>query len=610
MSAPQFQTVLFIHEDAVRLFYLPQKNWHALEETAVLTEPIPAAMREKLSDKNVLVLVGDSYCGHLQFSRDNKKTQLTEAAITQVLQDEYEIDTDAYDLSWQNFVLSRQLVQLSVSGVEKEVLAQTQKWLEGTGAKKVWVMPFAWFLSTLKSVDPALIALLIDDQIHVSHHYLGIDDARVLDVDDLGKYVKARQKERKETHLLYLQSPARKRKSVEKQLASVEISTQSLLTETSDDVLLDVIQAVFAKGQETLGELLHFEFESSPSSAADESVAAVASLPVPATPAQPASDLPRPQPPVSLRNAVEVEDEDVNEEQATEPESVVSSVQADADQTAEGSPKPKTVEAAEELTQDLPTESVSEVASFSPAAAASLVDKEVPDTSRFASALDRDLQEDTDIEEPAHDVLVEEEPAQDKSSQILASLKEAGVHTTNAQRYAQMEEKKSWKGPIFVFFFVVIITAVVGGAIFWSQEGTDAFLAMFPNFRNQSPVQMASPTPTPSIEPSPAVQATASAQPAPQTEIDKTKPTILVLNATGITGFAGKVKSQLEKAGWENVTVGNATGTYSDATFVQTEMTDLLPTLGEDLDKTLKETSNITEAQAVKYDVVIVLAEE
>ena len=154
--------------------------------------------------------------GHLQFSQENKKSKLNEAAIKQLLEEEYDIDVEVYDLNWQSFTLSRQLVQLSVSGVEQEVLEKVRDWLVPTGAKKVWLMPFAWFISTLKSVDPALIAVLIDNEIHVSHHYLGIDDARVLSQEDLPKYIQVRQKERKETHLLYVQSPSRKRKSIDK----------------------------------------------------------------------------------------------------------------------------------------------------------------------------------------------------------------------------------------------------------------------------------------------------------------------------------------------------------------------------------------------------------
>ena len=42
-----------------------------------------------------------------------------------------------YDLNWQNFTLSRQLVQLSVSGVEQEVLEKVRDWLVPTGAKSV-----------------------------------------------------------------------------------------------------------------------------------------------------------------------------------------------------------------------------------------------------------------------------------------------------------------------------------------------------------------------------------------------------------------------------------------------------------------------------------------
>ena len=154
-------------------------------------------------------------------------------------------------------------------------------------------MPFAWFISTLKSVDPALIAVLIDNEIHVSHHYLGIDDARVLSQEDLPKYIQVRQKERKETHLLYVQSPSRKRKSIDKSLKDLEITTQSLLSDSTDDTLLDVVQAVLTKGTESLGELLHFEMEFA-GKTEDNQAAVPATVPA-------VSELPPPQPPAALQ---------------------------------------------------------------------------------------------------------------------------------------------------------------------------------------------------------------------------------------------------------------------------------------------------------------------
>ena len=48
MSAPQFQSVVFVHQDTVRLFYLPQKNWHSLDGSFDLAEAAPKEVVERL----------------------------------------------------------------------------------------------------------------------------------------------------------------------------------------------------------------------------------------------------------------------------------------------------------------------------------------------------------------------------------------------------------------------------------------------------------------------------------------------------------------------------------------------------------------------------------
>jgi hypothetical protein len=677
MSAPQFQSVVFVQQDTARIFHLPQKNWHSVEGEFKLTEDAPPEAIDKLKGKNVLVLLSDAYCGHMQFNQENKKSKLTEAAIKQLLEDDYDIDTSAYEFNWQNYTISRQLVQVSVSGVEQDILDKVKDWLEPTSAKKVWLMPFAWFVSTLKTVDPALIAVMIGQNAYVSHHYLGIDDARVLTKEDLPKYVGARQKERKETHLMYLQTPTRQRKAVEKLLKSVDITTQSLLSDSTEDALLDVIQAVFTKNLASLGELLHFEMEFAGDDESAETPSLTAkSAKTAAVAGAAAMDLPKPQPPASLRDTSLTEDEDLEvlddlgESAETVDEPSKSAKSAIDDEDLESADEQ---EATTDSADEMPADSVSGGQAISAdAAALAAADPEIPSFLRSNVSEstkdsteekldDKSAQAKVPVETPSEktveiadetnadkvntdetsadkelsakaeklagtdDSKVQTDKVQvDKSDEVFASLKNVGgVQSDYNRRYVEMEEKRSWKGPIAVFLLVALTTIVIGGAVVasagsipslssWSLDSVTSYLSGLVANPEESPEPepAITPSPEPPATPSPEPTATESAQLEELAEVDKAETSVLILNATGINGLAGRVRTQLVQAGWEDVAVGNATGTYNDATFVMSENEAAIATIGEDLNRDLRATEDISETQASQYDIVIVLADE
>jgi hypothetical protein len=128
-----------------------------------------------------------------------------------------------------------------------------------------------------------------------------------------------------------------------------------------------------------------------------------------------------------------------------------------------------------------------------------------------------------------------------------------------------------------------------------------------------------------SLDQNPAVQATPSAQaaapspsplpsPSPTAAIAKDKTRVLVVNATTISGKAGKVKKSLTDAGYKTVDTGNAKGEYqTPGTYLLTTTDNpaLLSQLTTDSGLTL---SSSTADKAIEdpksaYDAVIVLAE-
>src|SRR5690606_300588 len=75
--------------------------------------------------------------------------------------------------------------------------------------------------------------------------------------------VATRQKERKETHLLYAQATASTMKKLDKILAKLDITVQPLLPDSKDASLLAMIEEVISRGSEKLPDLLHFAVEGS-----------------------------------------------------------------------------------------------------------------------------------------------------------------------------------------------------------------------------------------------------------------------------------------------------------------------------------------------------------
>lgn len=125
----------------------------------------------------------------------------------------------------------------------------------------------------------------------------------------------------------------------------------------------------------------------------------------------------------------------------------------------------------------------------------------------------------------------------------------------------------------FLFLLIFVITIALGigvGLAILKLTGKDFF-----NKENL-------PTPEPTLLPTPisatlvpeasgAAEASASGttateveEEAEKEELDLTKLNVLVVNATGIAGYAGETKTALEKEGFTKVKTGNSKGTYDD----------------------------------------------
>ncbi|MFZ5376863.1 MAG: LytR C-terminal domain-containing protein [Patescibacteria group bacterium] len=120
---------------------------------------------------------------------------------------------------------------------------------------------------------------------------------------------------------------------------------------------------------------------------------------------------------------------------------------------------------------------------------------------------------------------------------------------------------------------------------------------------------------TEAVNPQPTViAAEPTATPTPAPEIKKDEYDVLVVNATKVAGYAGKIGDKLKTGGFTSIKTSNAKGDYDEAGFyvlMPTEDKNLVAALAKDSGLELEFAEGFeTEDAKGQYDVVIVLAEE
>ncbi|OGE10136.1 hypothetical protein A3A60_00515 [Candidatus Curtissbacteria bacterium RIFCSPLOWO2_01_FULL_42_26] len=125
--------------------------------------------------------------------------------------------------------------------------------------------------------------------------------------------------------------------------------------------------------------------------------------------------------------------------------------------------------------------------------------------------------------------------------------------TGPAPIYQQSQEKNA------KWLWLLIILIILGAVALAFFKGVGPFGKISPFVKKE----VASPTPA-------SVSSTDfSASPSPsETEVDRAKPAVRVLNGSGVAGLAASVKDMLENLGWRVASIGNA----DSSDYAQTEI--------------------------------------
>lgn len=215
-----------------------------------------------------------------------------------------------------------------------------------------------------------------------------------------------------------------------------------------------------------------------------------------------------------------------------------------------------------------------------------------------------------------------ETPVQENLTSAKVETKKPLVTAEPLTAKRESEKKSNKKGSmgqffkkffLFLLIFVAVIALGIGvGLLILKLSGKDFFNEE--NLPTPEPTLLPTPVPVeiiPVASESAQASKSASLKEEATTKVAVNKLKILVVNATGIAGYAGETKTALEKDGFVGVKTGNAKGTYDDTgvfVLMADKDTAIIKTLETASGKTLTydEDYQIEDASGA-YDAVIVL---
>lgn len=184
-----------------------------------------------------------------------------------------------------------------------------------------------------------------------------------------------------------------------------------------------------------------------------------------------------------------------------------------------------------------------------------------------------------------------EENLEIESAKVQESQSDVSLENTVE---TQVDQQESTNYLFIIVPVALLVGALVGGLITY--------------FSGLSKISSTDPTPTPAVTVEPVINSSPS--PSPVSSLKKDELKIQILNASGVSGAAGKVKILLNDAGYKSVDTGNAS--ISDLSQTEVSIKD---SKKEYLDVIIKDLSKSYDAveskkalpSSSKYDLVITL---
>jgi hypothetical protein len=211
--------------------------------------------------------------------------------------------------------------------------------------------------------------------------------------------------------------------------------------------------------------------------------------------------------------------------------------------------------------------------------------------------------EEVEDENTSVDSEVENQENNSKFEEVNVKTEANTPETKNTLNEIQEEVEDDEVNDKPKYLWIIVPTALLVGAL---VGGLITYFSGISNMNTNSNEVVSTSTPSAVATNIPESQATAT----PSSSLKKETLKVQVLNGSGISGLAGKVKTMLEGLGYKSVSVGNA----SSSSFEQTEVA-VKESKNEYLDVLIKDLSKDYDAVEAKkplsasssYDVVITL---
>ncbi len=489
--------------------------------------------------------------------------------------------------------------RVQLSALEKTVLKPLTDVFPESGELKINnVYPLSWVTKSLISLEPSISVVQMGAKLYMAQHYIGIDqanDAEIEDVDKLIESIKTLKGAEPSIQTVYLLANALVESKLGDGLKGT-LPVQQLAKDDEESEMPSYIKQVAEAAVKSI-DIKEYQIPSFIFSGVDGTAEVIGeTLTKEKLTTDDVKDEVVLPPPTELGTTANEDLTIVNEELDTEPEKT-KEVEASSNEVAETKTEEEpTVVASTEVATEKETMKIEDKEPTK--TELETVAETTTEVKEKTAILKTEDKQTSEVKEVDLRQFMSEETTEPK-----AEVKETAV----VEKVAEQSKKQVIKNDtginnmvkmVFVALVSFFITVGIGLGIglgfltFTNNQQAN-------NNAPQTPVAEVSPTAEPTTEP--------TSEP-----IDRTKYSVLVVNATTKAGYAGEIATVLEEAGFEDVTAANAKGDYDEGNFVlaNTEEAELLKTLASDTDLTFSFLADKeVEDSADKYDFVIVLAE-
>jgi hypothetical protein len=575
-----------------------QINGEFIDDNEFIAENVEKLVSKLESEEYYLILPDFLFTNTIVEAEETSETKIKEYLTSDLLPS---LDLTPQSHHLKTFVLMEHggKSKIQLSALEKSLIGVVSQKLATQDVKITGVLPLSWTIKSIVSLEPSISIVQLGTRAYLAQHYIGIDQAISSSVDEV----------------VTLAETIKTLKGAEPSIQTVYLVTNNLVESELKDNLSDTLPlqqlASFKEEESEMPSYVKYVIEAGMKSIS------IGTYPIPIFPLGKQTT----ESSTSTQEETSPVIEDGEVEKAPDMSDNTPSTDAEADLPKPSVDTTTDTESSDSAETDSPAAAVS-AATVSSAATSTTVaaevteldinddsnseDKPVTSNEQSETSIDSETEqkeEDKDEKPVIESTVIPSAEKETDTKDEKPEVTEQPKVETKPQSTPTLIKNQSGLQPMFkslaVAFVVFLVTVGVGagigsGYMYFSQNQTEE-----PATSSPSPTVEVTPSPDPSPSPEPS-------------EVDAEEISVLVVNATTKAGHAGKSKKLLDNADFKTVKAGNASGDYTEGTFVlmAEENVALVSLLEETLDLTLEFSEDIeTEDPDGEYDAVIVLAE-